>query len=332
MQLQDRSSARLLVLFAARISTMLLIANGVCFVLYMALRHTVGTEWHVVLWLHNGVACWGIAGFAACGAALLFKQRWLLIALQLPLIGAFILWYGPQFVPHRGDAIPEGATLRVATYNVGTNIADPAQVAQVIEALDADIVGIQDVLIDSDLVPMLETTYPYTMLPYAFHHIGFVSRYPIIEEKPYHKRFLRAVIDFNGRPITVFVFTTQAPKHIWNPWAYEPQRDPPELAQVLEALPEETNPVIVLCDCNASDQSALYEALDAQLNDAFRDVGWGLGLTFPAHFTPQIPFKFPLVRLDYIWYGSGIEVYEAKVWPDSGDSDHKPVVATLGIP
>jgi vancomycin resistance protein VanJ len=329
---QDQSFQHLFPWFVARTIKILLIANAVGFVIYMALRVTIGAEWSVVLWLNNITACWGFVGFAACGIALLFRRRRLLIALQLPLIGAFMTWYGPQFEPHRGAAVPNGATLRVATFNVGTNISDPVQVAHVIEAMDADIVGLQDVSAESDLIPMLRDIYPYTVLPFGTQQIGLVSRYPIVEQNPYQKRFLHAVVNFNGRAVTVIVFTVLAPNHIWNPWTYKPQSDPPELAEVIDGISDETNPVIVLCDCNASDQSPVYRVLDSQLDDAFRDAGWGLGLTYPAHFTPQVPLRFPLMRLDYIWHGLGVEVYETSVWPDSGTSDHKPVVATLGVP
>jgi vancomycin resistance protein VanJ len=291
-------------------------------------------ELPVVLWLNNMTVCWGFVGFAACVIALLFRRRRLLIALQLPMISTFMVWYGPQFVPHRGEAVPDTTTLRVATFNVGINLSDsdPVRVEHIIEAMNADIVGLQDVVVGSDLVPMLQDVYPYTVLPSGSQQIGLVSRYPIIEQKPFQKRFLRAVVSFNGRAITVFVFTILAPGHIWNPWTYEPQNNPPELAKILDAISGETNPVIVLCDCNASDQSPIYRSLDSRLSDAFRDAGWGLGLTYPAHFTPQVPFGFPLMRLDYIWHSPGIAVYEAAVWPDSGSSDHRPVVATLGVP
>lgn len=317
--------------FATRSIAALLICNGACFVTYAVLRGTVGAERSVVQWTHNFAACWGPLGLAACGVALLFRWRGWLVALQLPSIIAFMIWYGPQLVPQRGTDLPDGPTLRVATYNVGTGIANPVEVAEVIAALDADIVGLQDLTNDSALIPVLKATYPYTMLPPAHRQVGLVSRYPIIERSLFQKRILRAVVDVEGQAITVFVINPLAPEHIWFPWAYTAQDKPPEVAQVLEMLPHETQPVMVLCDCNTNDQSATYKLLDAQFDDAFREAGWGLGFTFPAHFTCQIPFGFPLLRLDYIWYGAGLEVYKAAVWPDSGTSDHRPVIVTMGL-
>jgi endonuclease/exonuclease/phosphatase (EEP) superfamily protein YafD len=80
--------------------------------------------------------------------------------------------------------------------------------------------------------------------------------------------------------------------------------------------------VLLLCDCNATPRSRQYTLLDGVLDEAFGAQGWGLGLTHPAD-------PFPVFRIDYVWYTHDFAALDAKVWPDSGTSDHYPVWGRL---
>jgi endonuclease/exonuclease/phosphatase family metal-dependent hydrolase len=65
--------------------------------------------------------------------------------------------------------------------------------------------------------------------------------------------------------------------------------------------------------------------------DAFREAGWGLGITWPNGYgnflTRLLP---PMIRIDYVFYDPDVfNSAQAHVIPNSGGSDHFPVVATL---
>ncbi len=76
-------------------------------------------------------------------------------------------------------------------------------------------------------------------------------------------------------------------------------------------------------------------------------LGWGLGFTLPDYSHPQafafavrLPdwLKLPwlpvplLTRIDYVFHDESFDSIEAKVWPTSGGSDHRPVLARLAFP
>ena len=98
---------------------------------------------------------------------------------------------------------------------------------------------------------------------------------------------------------------------------------------VIAAVRQEQNPVIVLCDCNMPDQTEDYGAMAQILSDSWRERGFGLGFTDPA---TRDRFPFPLVRGDYIWHTAGLQTISIQVWPDGGGSDHFPILAQLTLP
>jgi endonuclease/exonuclease/phosphatase (EEP) superfamily protein YafD len=87
----------------------------------------------------------------------------------------------------------------------------------------------------------------------------------------------------------------------------------------------------VVGDFNFTDQNAAYRILAEELSDAHRGAGWGLGHTFPAVGTQigRVPFPPRLLRLDYVWHSVHWEVLHAEVGEWDGQSDHRPVFASL---
>jgi endonuclease/exonuclease/phosphatase (EEP) superfamily protein YafD len=78
-----------------------------------------------------------------------------------------------------------------------------------------------------------------------------------------------------------------------------------------------------------------YARLTAAYRDIFREVGWGFGYTGPdwSHEnSAEGPMFVPLYqRYDYLFYNSRFLPVAARVWPESGGSDHRPVLATLAL-
>jgi vancomycin resistance protein VanJ len=91
-----------------------------------------------------------------------------------------------------------------------------------------------------------------------------------------------------------------------------------------------SGPVLVLCDCNMSDQSTAYHDLDRLLDDSFREVGQGLGLSATRFLANRRVFPL-MARIDYVWHSADFRAYAAFVADDSGSSDHHPVVARLAL-
>lgn len=206
---------------------------------------------------------------------------------------------------------------------------------QLIDTLGADIVALQEVSSDqaAQFDAHLAAAYPHHILNTETEGrgLGLLSRYPIVEQEwfqplPQSDPHLRAVIDVNGTPITVYVAHPHSPRGLFSPLQYDTSQRDAELADVRERVAAEAGPVIVMCDCNMSDQSDAYRAFDRLMDDAFRQAGRGMGFTF--RFRRFLP---SMVRIDYVWHSDHFVATDARAWEDAGASDHHAVVARLWL-
>lgn len=313
---------------------------GLAVTSFLIARLTVGERWDTVAYANNFIPWWALGGLIAALIALGSRRRGLLIALQLPGMCAFVLLYGAQLLPaDRNPAPPTAFT--AMTYNIIGGTSDPQRVAEVITAQNADIVGIQELgPAQSDLfATQLTDQYPYQALypGLPVHGVGLLSRHPIVEHEvfgpfPDSMRFIRATIDLNGVLVTVYVAHPRPPQNILTPITYDDERRDAEItALVNNYLRPETGPMLVLGDFNMTDQSDSYALLSGDLNDAFRVAGRGLGFTFPDKIKSALRLMPLLIRIDYVWYTDDFRAYDAEVVPDSGTSDHRPVITTLNL-
>jgi endonuclease/exonuclease/phosphatase family metal-dependent hydrolase len=103
----------------------------------------------------------------------------------------------------------------------------------------------------------------------------------------------------------------------------------------LRQLSDGPDPVVVAGDMNLTDQTPEFRSLiGAGFSNAYRQAGWGIDLTFPA--VPRARLlgrvflvRFPFIGIDHILISSEMQARRAQVWPQSGRSDHRPVVADL---
>jgi vancomycin resistance protein VanJ len=309
---------------------------------YLVARLAVGERWKWIALADNFVPWWALAGLAAAGIALFSRQRWLLVLPQLPILIAFLAMYGAMLLP-RATRAPAGHSrvLTVATHNIKAWTSDPQRVADAVAALDADVIGLEEVgPLHADLFRRaLSEKYPYQALypELPFHGVALLSRYPITQETvirpfPDSMLYLRAVVDVESTPITIYVVHPPPPWMSTSPLAYDSKQRDTEIALLREKyLCHETGPLIVLGDFNMSDQSNAYHRLDHQLIDSFREAGRGLGLTFPAGAFLNFPRWPRLLRIDYVWHNAFFTAVEARAGQDSGTSDHRPVIARLAL-
>lgn len=304
---------------------------------YLAARFAVGERWSTVAWANNFVLWMSALALGMAIVALLFHRRWLLVALQAPMLVAFGVLFGGLLMPHNSGAVADAAAeFRVAAYNMHSQDSDPAQVVQTVLALDADVIGLNEVGYDhaDQLEAATKAGYPYQIwYPQpTVHGVALISRYPILDQEMYEpvepaNLHLRVVLDVDGTPVTVFVAHPPSPTSPFFPLGYEDGPRNVELADLRARIEAETGPVMVLCDCNMSDQSDPYRSMDDLLDDSFREAGRGFGLTFPYGRT----FLPPLVRIDYIWISDDFTALDAHPAGSNGTSDHRPIIADLAL-
>jgi endonuclease/exonuclease/phosphatase family metal-dependent hydrolase len=187
--------------------------------------------------------------------------------------------------------------------------------------------------------------------------VGTWSRYPIAAQDEWADlqpsprwQYTRLLVE--GQPVHVVNLHLAPPKIVWRHVPFLPflprlvpagqraddrQRHVDLLAPRLHALSASGDPVIVAGDLNMTDQAPEFgQLLGAGYADAYRQAGWGFGLTFPAgpvavFFRRPMPAQ-PIVAIDHVLVSPGIAVRQIRVWPTSGGSDHRPLVADLVVP
>ncbi len=271
--------------------------------------------------------------------------RWS-VALQIALIGIGLYWFALPTV-YKPIVPPTNETLKVITYNVLGINDDLSQATEWLINSDADIIFLQETSegYDQRLASL------YDVYAHESHIEGSVrifSRYEmvsqeiiVIEDNPGHL-VLRVVLNHNGRQFATYATHFALPqgtvKHLPLPTPnygvqfalyYDETRRNTQIRTLLDLLKDEPLPYILAGDFNTSDTSLIYQEIDAQLNDAFRQIGAGAGRTWPVADVIGLPNMLPpFVRIDYIWHTDELRAVTAQVGDPIG-SDHLPVTALL---
>lgn len=275
--------------------------------------------------------------------------RWWRPALFLvPAVLAFGLTYGGQFIPRTITVPDETPSFKMLTYNLLGNRRDYSESMEIIRESDADIVAMQELSVLA--AEMIEETfvddYPYRALHprVGTQGQGVLSRFPIAEDEYWQNTWLpsylgnqRLQFEFNGDWITLYNVHPTHPGMAGS--FFNPTFRDQEIADIVERVQQENGMVILVGDFNMPDLTASHGQITAELTDAYRAAGYGLGLTFPAskavsdyfYNVPNWVIVPPLIRLDYVFYSSGLMASEAHVLSQSGGSDHMPVQVTLAL-
>ena len=261
------------------------------------------------------------------------RRRWQAVALGAVCL-APITVYGPWFgesPPHHHPSGNRGATLSVATLNLGTSRSSGAEVAEAISHWDVDLVTLQE-LSQHHVRPLrrkLEKQLPHQ----AFYPLGIpgqaiLSRHPIVHHQllPNSGRLpvLEVALDVNGRLLTVLSIHVSVIASIGG----RGDRD----AFVFDMLGDRAStdqPTLLLGDLNSNPQGDGYQTVrDAGWQDAFAVAGEGPGFTFP------VPMRWrglpvpSCLRLDYILHTPHFTPRRAVVLSEDL-SDHRPLLAEL---
>jgi endonuclease/exonuclease/phosphatase (EEP) superfamily protein YafD len=294
-----------------------------------------------LLWMANSVAKYLFLPLAILLAwAFLSRNRRALLWLSLPS-AAFLLLYGRLFLPRFPSAPGEdGSPIRVMTFNVLNRNEAYEAVSGAILGESPDLVGLQELVPAnaSALEDLLSAQVPYhTPLPTEQRlDVALFSRFPIVSasrlELPWFDLSWEAVVDFQGTPIQVIVvhliptLLAEVPPSEWPARATERERIRMEqVTQILDAVEAWHGPALLMCDCNLTETTAAYGRLDALLNDAFGEVGWGFG-----HTIHPAGLGLRLQRIDYVWHSEHFDAASARV-VEGGMSDHNPVSVDLRL-
>lgn len=268
------------------------------------------------------------------GAALAMKRgshAWLVA--HVGLLGVWIALLSPQLSrSNETRAQQDEHELRVVTFNVGNGRARPEELCDALEALDADLVLLQE--LDHAQAAALEARgdalAPFRELrPQGRRGKGVLSRFPLTD--------LRHIVDCDGATRVHGVVRTlrgdiafvnvhaRASVAVLGPLA---QLDE-QVRKIASGAPRDL-PVIVAGDFNVGPRSELLAPLArAGFENAYTRRGAGLGLSFPVfgrYWGLPLP---PLVRIDHV-FTRGLDVRAAALGPSAG-SDHRALICVVAL-
>lgn len=263
-------------------------------------------------------------------------------------------WFGGYFIPKYPPEIEPD--LRVVTLNVGDFNTSLEEVAHWLQGTNADVVLLQE-------LPAAWATRPINLLAESYPHQfvqsarsfkygnAILSKHPIVQAENIHldetDRFVqqRAVLSVHDRRVVVYnvhfepVLGDTPRFHptrfysplLWMALAYDNTRRDQQFHQVAELARGESLPTLIGGDFNTSEHASSYNTLAAVLRDSFREVGVGLGGTWPQGGTFGTPHWLPpLLRIDYLWHNDALIALHAEIG-DPLSSDHLPLTAEYAL-
>lgn len=300
----------------------------------------MGDSWAITGLYHNMFPLAFLPSVLLLPLALLMRRWWAVIAF-VPMFWLLGLDYFSNIL--NTVSIAEGETaFTLLTYNVYGIDRDFSDTVRVILEADTDIVLLQElsapaaalILETLELQPEL---YPYRSIhteDAMIQGYGILSRFVILEDEMFfvgaRPTIQRIVLEIDGRPVTFFNVHTSPPSKGFN-FNVKPRE---RMVRALLSLAlQETNPVIMAGDFNMTERSDDYRRITRFFIDTHRNVGRGLGLTFPdmGALNPSLRFIPPTSRLDYVFHDTGVKSIRTRVWRESGGSDHRPVWALLSL-
>ncbi len=262
------------------------------------------------------------------------KKRWLSLGLVALLVINFIWSWGPLFGPNQSYA-GNGRSFTVMTYNVKFNNEHEDDMIEAIRQADADIVGLQEILLrhTERLGAEFEEQYPYKLFtqPEFLTDVVIMSKFPVIEAKPFQlmprMMSMHVVLDVEGQPLHVIALhlTPNQLGSLEGQSLRSRIRErftirSNEITELIFELQTIEDPVLILCDCNFAETSQVYGRLHEHLNEVHRAIGWGFGKSNGDPLAYQ--------RVDYIWFSDGLAPQSVR-FEDPAASDHKPIFATF---
>ncbi len=302
---------------ARRILFWAIVVELACFVFFLAVL-AIGERSRVsLLALYAPRQPVLVATVLAAALAPLTKHR-LLVSLQS---SACLIALFPVMGLHLGSARASEFPVRLASYNVFFGKLGRTALLDEIAAMPADIILLQATY--SSMGAQVKARFSDRSTHECDDFI-LVTRYPIVkvEEPP-------ALPDGTPAKFVGYVLETDAgPLRVLNVHPFSPRQAlfddeqtndnirhrEEQIAAVVAAARRDDTPFVIAGDTNLPGLSAMGRRYLGDLHDAFDDVGFGLGYTFPA--------KRPWMRIDRAFAAERIHFVDVRVGK-LGASDHR---------
>lgn len=273
----------------------------------------------------------------------LLLRRVRVIVLLLPPLLAFLLSYALFFVPRATSAAADAPRLSVLTYNLKAQAVNVDMLIAVIRDSGADVIALQELSIPAAarIEVELNALYPHQALhpqpEPAFAGQGLLSRYPIQSDDYWliHYGHQRVQLDVNGQVLIVYNSHPTPPfftHDFFSQGHLQRKEEVIDIMRRVQAEPDDV-PLVLMGDMNLTDQSTDYWRIAEHLIDTHREVGWGMGFTFPnfGMTNARLSFLPPVARIDYVFHNASLFGVETRILPNTGGSDHFPLYVVLAF-
>jgi endonuclease/exonuclease/phosphatase (EEP) superfamily protein YafD len=266
-------------------------------------------------------------------ASALLRRRYLILegitALVIagPVMGFCIPWR--NFLA----SAPDGMRLRVLTCNMHGH-ADVALVEDLAAEAEPDIVALQEWPEAGRPVLLTEPRWHTHRTPRLF----LASRYPIksatdlgLNSYGPHGSVIQYELETAAGLLSFFSLHLASPRTSIYETIHESRKGPRDVRANIARRWEQSERVAVFAakvqglvllagDFNTPPESAIFQEIWADYDDAFSTAGWGWGYTFYGAHT--------MVRIDHVLAGPGVTCTGCRVGPNIG-SPHHPVLADV---
>ncbi len=262
------------------------------------------------------------------------------IALLLAPLGlAFVILYGGLLLPSSARADSTEPALVVYTHNLHAMTDGLQAAADAIRASGADVVAVQELTEPAAeyFRATLGDVYPYQQMnPVGLSTggTGILSRWPLEDAETWFSSMAQMRVTVNSPNGPFAFYSAHPPPPSWFLQAFDSSSRAAALTTILERAAQETLPVVLAGDFNLTDQTSDYQRIiGAGFRDAFREAGWGLGLTFAdfSVYYPLLAVAPPFIRIDYVFASDDFTVVDASARASAAGSDHYPVRAVLAL-
>lgn len=327
-----------------RILSIIVTVYGLLMIAALCLHFVREDLWMLIALLNNNLTLLLLPSLILLPLMLL-RRQWRQAMLLVPAFSVFVISYAPLYLPRTVTVPPDARRLTLLTYNLQAeeDLLDP--MVAVIRESGADVIALQEMSgkAAARFEAQVADLYPYRALhPVSspYHGRGVLSRYPLLkdyawpETYPIPVRLQRVEIDVAGTVVILYNFHAPPSLPIFQgPVDVRPRAK--QIADLLALAALDSGPIVLLGDFNTTDMDENYRRITADFADTFREVGWGMGFTNPdwQHDNPRRGASFmPMYqRIDYVFHNQFFTPIEARVWPSSGGSDHRPLYAVLAL-
>ncbi len=283
-------------------------------------------------------------------AAVVARKRAVWAAAALPVL-LWLALFGWRYLPRTPGGGVIGPELRVMAFNVLVTNTNAAAIAAVIAAGQPDLIALAELstTMHARLSDHLAAAYPYRTLqrlPGASFGSAIYSRWPLTDLGSLKTGLgLRSAAADVQTPDGALRFVALHPRSTWLDRSSLDAAEASieenfrgreaQLAAVCRYLDAwGDRPVILAGDFNASEFSDAYRCVAQRLDDSYREVGRGVGHTWPARQTNHIQSRWlhlfsSLTRIDYVFHSAHWSAVDATVLMLETGSDHRPVVVVL---